>query len=146
MNGTRIASKRWQEFSCDKLVTNMLLQQNDINPCIYKRFCDNLDLGQHGDEFLVCGLTSNLEVLADEFKKHFLVKKAEIVSLEPEHQSEIHFLKRRISVDNFGWHVASDQRYVKSVLDAMAMNESLQIDGHSWTEATGEQSKCGRID
>ena len=39
-----------------------------------------------------------------------------------EHQSETHFLKRRISVDEFGWHVDLDQRYVKSLLDAMAMN------------------------
>ena len=59
VNGTRKASKHWQEFSCDKLVTNMLFQQNDINPCIYKRFCHDLDLEQHGDDFLVCGLTSN---------------------------------------------------------------------------------------
>ena len=122
VNGTRKASKHWQEFPCDKLVTNMLLQQNDINPCIYKRFCDNLDLEQHGDDFLVCGLTSNLEVLADEFKNHFLVEKAETVSSKPEHQNETHFLKRRISVDNFGWHVELDQRYVKSLLDVMAMN------------------------
>ena len=63
---------------------------------------------QHGDDFLVCGLTSNLEVLADEFKNNFLVKKAEIVSLKPEHQDENHFLKRRTSVDNFGWHVELD--------------------------------------
>ena len=34
VNGTRKASKRWQEFSCDKLLTNMLFQQNDTNPCI----------------------------------------------------------------------------------------------------------------
>ena len=27
VNGTRKASKHWQEFSCDKLVTNMLFQQ-----------------------------------------------------------------------------------------------------------------------
>ena len=74
VNGTRKASKHWQEFLCNKLVTNMLFQQNDINPCIYKRFSDNLDLGQHGDDFPVCGSTSNLEVLADEFKNHFLVK------------------------------------------------------------------------
>ena len=47
-------SKHWQEFSCEKLVTNMLFQQNDINPCVYKRFCDNLDLEQHGDDFPVC--------------------------------------------------------------------------------------------
>ena len=38
-----------------------------------------------------------------------------------EHQNEIHILKRRISVDNFGWHVELDQRYVKSLCDAMAM-------------------------
>ena len=93
MNGTRKASKHWQEFSCDKLVTNMLFQQNDVNPCIYKRFCDNLDLEQHSDDFLVCGLTSSSEVLADEVKNNFLVKKAETVSLKPEHQNEIHFLK-----------------------------------------------------
>ena len=122
VNGTRKASKHYQEFSCDKLVTNMLFQQNDVNPCIYKRFCDILDLEQHGDDFLVNGSTSNFEVLADEFKNNLMVKKAEIVSLKPEHQNEIHFLKRRISVDNFGWHVELDQRYAKRLLHAMVMN------------------------
>ena len=96
LNGTRKASKHWQEFSSDKLVTNMHFQQNDINLCVYKRFHDNLDLEQHGDDFLVVALTSMLECLAEEFKSHFLVKKAEVVSLKPEHQSETHFLKRRI--------------------------------------------------
>ena len=47
--------------SSDRLLTNMLFQQNDINPCIYKRFCDDLDLEQHGDDFLVCGVTRSLE-------------------------------------------------------------------------------------
>ena len=56
----------------------------------------------------------------------FLVKKAEIVSLKPEHQNEIHFLKCGSSVDNIGWHVELDQRYVKSLLDAMAMNQQQQ--------------------
>ena len=60
--------------------------------------------------------------LTEEFNRHFLVKKSENVSLKPEHQSETHFLKRRISVDEFGWHVELDQRYVKNLLDAMAMN------------------------
>ena len=69
VNGTRKASKH----SCDKLVQSMLFQQNDIYPCIHKRFFDNLDLEQHGDDFLVCGSSSDLEHLADEFKKHFLV-------------------------------------------------------------------------
>ena len=44
------------------------------------------------------------------------------MSLKPEHENETHFLKRRISVDDFGWHVELDQRCVKSLLDAMAMN------------------------
>ena len=122
VNGTRKASKHWHEFSCDKLLTNMLFQQNDINPCIYKRFCDSLDLEQHGEGFLVCGFTFNVEFLADKFKNHFLVKKAEIVRLRPEYRKETHFLKRRISVDDFGWHVELDQRCVKSLLDAMDMN------------------------
>ena len=53
VNGTRKASQHWPEYSSDKLVTNMHFQQN-------------------GDDFLVCGLTSNMECLADEFKDHFL--------------------------------------------------------------------------
>ena len=44
------------------------------------------------------------------------------MSLRPEHEKETHLLKRRISVDDFGWHVELDQRYVKSLLDAMTMN------------------------
>ena len=96
LNGTRKASKHWQECSSDKLVTDMHFQQNDINPCVYKRFHDNLDLEQHGDDFQVVGLTSRLECLAEEFNRHFLVKKAAIVSWKPGHQSETHFLKFRI--------------------------------------------------
>ena len=103
-------------------MTNVLFQQNDINLCIYKRFCDDLDLEQRRDDFLVCGARQGLEKLAEECNGHFLVKKAEIASLTPEHHSETHFLKRRISVDEFGWHVELDQRYVNSLLDAMAMN------------------------
>ena len=53
--------ERGKHQSTDRLVTNMLFQQNDINPCIYKRFCDDLDLEQHGDDFLVCGVTRSLE-------------------------------------------------------------------------------------
>ena len=93
----------------------MLFQQNDINPCIYKRFSDNLDLEQHGDDFLVCGSPSDLECLADEFKEPFLVKKAEILILRPEQEKENPFLKRRICVDDSGWHVEMDQRYVCSM-------------------------------
>ena len=44
------------------------------------------------------------------------------MSLKPGHQNETHFPKRRISVDEFGWHVELDQRCLKSLLDAMAKN------------------------
>ena len=142
MNGTRKASKHWQEFLCDKLVTYVLFQQNDINPCIYNQFCDNLDLEQHCDHILVCGLTSNLEVLADEIKNNFLVQKAEIVSLKPEHQNEVHFLKRRISVDNSGWHVELDKRYVKKFLDATAMNHCKSMA----TPGSKGQEKCRNVE
>ena len=55
---------------------------------------------------------------------------------------ETHFLKRRISVDELGWHVELDQRYVKSLLDAMAMNHDKSMatpgskgqEGYSATE------------
>ena len=124
-------------------MTNMLFQLNDINPCIYKRFCDDLDLKQHGDDFLVCGVTRSLEKLTQEFNRHFLVKKSEIVSLKPEHQSETHFLKRRISVDEFGWSVELDQRYVKSLLDAMAMNhcKSMATPGSKGQEGNNATEK-----
>ena len=56
VNGTRKASKHWQEYSSDRLVTNMLFQQNDIYTCIYKR------LEKHGDVFLVCGCDTNFEI------------------------------------------------------------------------------------
>ena len=61
VKGTKKASKHWQEYSCDKLVKSMLFQQDDVNPCIYKRFSDSLDLDQHGDDFPVCGSSSDLE-------------------------------------------------------------------------------------
>ena len=122
VNGTRKASKHWQEFSCDKLVTICFSNRTtSIRVCTHG-FVIIWTWNSTATIFLVCGLTSNLEVLTDEFKNNFLVKKAEIVSLKLEHQNEIHFLKRRISVDNFGWLVKLDQRYAKSLLDAKAMN------------------------
>ena len=70
-----------------------------------------------------------------------LVKKAEIVSLKTEHKNEVHFLKRRISVDNFGWHVELNKRYVKSLLDAMAMNHCKSMA----TPGSKGQEKCRNV-
>ena len=91
----------------------------------------------------MCGATRSLEKLTEEFNRNFLVKKSEIASLKPEHQSETHFLKRRISVDEFGWHVELDQRYVKSLLDAMAMNhcKSMATPGSKGQEGNNATEK-----
>ena len=55
------------------------------------------------------------------------------MSLKPEHQSETHFLKRRISVDEFGWHVVAGSKVCEKFVGCNG-NESLQIDGFSWIE------------
>ena len=112
VNGTRKASKHWQEYSSDRLVTNMPFQQNDINPCIYKRFCDDLDLEQHGDDFLVCGATRCLDKLPEESNEHFLMKNFEIVS----------------------WHVELDQRMAINHCKTMATPGSKRQEGNSATE------------
>ena len=59
------------------------------------------------------------------------------MSFRPEHQKETHFLKRRIAVDDFGSHVELDQRYVKSLLDAMAMNHCKSM---AALESKGQES------
>ena len=58
------------------------------------------------------------------------------------------FSKRRISVDEFGWHVELDQKYVKSFLDAMAMNHCKSMatpgsKGQEGNSATGETGRKG---
>ena len=67
------------------------------------------------------------------------------MSLRPDHQQETHFLKRRISVDDFGWHVELDQRYVKSLLDALAMNhcKSMATPGPKGQESHVATEKAG---
>ena len=52
------------------------------------------------------------------------------MSLKPEYQNEIHFLKRRIGVDNFGGML--DQRYVKGLLDATATNHCKSMATLRW--------------
>ena len=127
---TTQGSSEWNEES--KALARVLMQQARVNYAFpterhqsvhLQTALRQVGLGTARRRFSgVCGLTSNLDFLAGEFKNHFLVKTAEVVSSRPEHQQETHFLKRRISVENFGWHVELDQRYVKSLLDAMAMN------------------------
>ena len=56
------------------------------------------------------------------------MKNSEIVTLKPEHRSETHVLKRRIYVDEFGWHVELDQRLIEKFVGCNG-DQSLQTDG-----------------
>ena len=105
--------------------------------------CITSDFMQHGDDFQVFGLTSKLECLAEEFKSHFLVKKAEIVHFRQEHQSETHLLQCFICVDEFGWHVELGQWCVRSFFDAMTMNhcEAMATIGSKGQESNGSTAK-----
>ena len=68
---TTQGSSEWNEEGIKALARVLMRQARDkdvfptarhqsVHLRIYKRFCDNLDLEQHGDDFLVCGLTSHL--------------------------------------------------------------------------------------
>ena len=66
--------REWNEESIKALARVIMRQARDKNAFPTETTSIRvftLDLEQHGDDFLVCGLTSNLEVLADEFKNHF---------------------------------------------------------------------------
>ena len=115
VNETRKASKHWQEFSCDKLVTKMPFPTERHRSVYLQAVCDNLDLEQHGGVWQM-----HSRIISPK-------RRREIVCLRLEHQKETHLLKRRISVDDFGWHVELDQRCVKSLLDAMEMNHCKSV-------------------
>ena len=81
-----------------------------------------------------------------EFNGHFLVKKAETVSLKPEHQSETHFLKRGISLDEFWMNLVGMLSWINGIVKSFVGcngDESLQIDGYSWIKGTGGQQCDG---
>ena len=87
VNGKRKGSKHWQEFSCDKLVTNMLSNRTTS----IRVFTEGFVIIWTWNSTATIFSTSNLEVLADEFKNNFLVWKAVIVRLKPEHWKETIF-------------------------------------------------------
>ena len=87
VNGTRKASEHWQEYSSGQAGDKYAFSNRTTSIRAFtKDFVMVWTWNSTAMIFLVCGLTSNLEVWTDEFKDNFLVKKSEIVSLKPEHQ------------------------------------------------------------
>ena len=89
--------------------------------------------------FLYADHRQILECLEDEFERHFSVKTAEIVSLKLGDQKETHFFKRRICVDDSGWHIEMDQRYVRNMLDTMGMNQCKSGSNDQEIQATDDK-------
>ena len=122
VNGARKASQQWQEASAARL-HDMGFDRSDVNPCVYRNMGTGVELEQHGDDFLGCGDRDKMRRLAEEFKNHFLAKKAEIISMHQDDNKDGHFLKRKIHVDKAGWHIEMEPRYVESLLVKLGMDK-----------------------
>ena len=82
LNGTRKASQMWTEFSAEKVI-GWSASRNDHNPHIFRIEETDLDIEQHGDDFVVEGPRDAVVAIRDRFREAFLVKKADIISMDP---------------------------------------------------------------
>jgi len=143
VNGTRKASQLWQEFSATQLM-DMGFKRNDVNPCIFFHPEKLLHAEQHGDDFLIQGSREHLLALKEEYNQHFLVKKAEILSLHDDDLKEAYFLKRKISVDSEGWHLEMDQRYSDTLVERLGLSQGKTVTTPG-TKEIGESDKSAKL-
>ena len=83
--------------------------RNDVNPCVFHHDELSMQLEQHGGDFFGTGPRASVLETKRMLEKPFLVKKTEVISLHPEDDKEGHFLKRKITVDEDGWHCELDE-------------------------------------
>jgi hypothetical protein len=57
----------------------------------------------------------------------FLVKKTEVISLHVDDDKEGHFLKRKITVDDAGWHSELDERYAKDLVTRLGLDDCKSV-------------------
>ena len=126
VNGTRRASHLWQEFAVGEL-RGFGFRRNDVNPCVVKH--DNKDIQgeMHGDDFLFEGPRKALLDLKTLMETKFKVKIAELISEHKDDKKEGFFLKRKISVDQNGWHLELDARYANDFLRKMGLTEAKPV-------------------
>jgi len=136
LNGSRKASQAWTEHSAEKVIEWGGLR-NDVNPAVFK--LDNLDIEQHGDDFLCTGPRKDLLALTELFKNDFLVKKAELISPHPDDLKEGHFLHRRISVGESGWHLELDRHYLEDLVKQTGISDGRTISQPGYKESAGRQ-------
>ena len=99
----------WTEFSAEKLM-GWGASRNDHSPCIFRREEMDLDIKQHGDDFLVEGPRESVVSIRERFHEALLVKKADIVSIDEQDVKEGWRLHRRVFVDEHGWHEELEPR------------------------------------
>jgi len=110
----------WTEFSAEKVI-GWGASRNDHNPCIFRIEDTDLDIEQHGDDFVVEGPRQAVVELREQLNAAFLVKKADIISMHPDDDKEGHFLHRHVYVDEDGWHEELESKYVDNILETSGM-------------------------
>ena len=70
LNGGRKASQGWGDHSAT-ILQSWGAQRNNVNPSIFRMPDEMLDLGIHGDDYLLSGPTSQVLRIVDKFKQFF---------------------------------------------------------------------------
>ena len=149
LNGTRRASQQWTEFSAGILINCFEFNRNDHNPAIFYDWAHDVDAEQHGDDFMMIADRDYALELIEKFKKEFKVKIATVISLNPEDSREGHFLHRKISVDESGWHVELSTEYSDKLVDTMGVSEQRRASHIPGAKEIGkgvEEIECGAYD
>ena len=73
------------------------------------------------------GEVSILSHVTEQFNESFLVQSANLISLVLGYERQGHFLKRKTSGDNLGWHLELGERYVRSARDKPGMGYASSV-------------------
>ena len=113
VNGTRGASQAWTEHSA-AVMQEWGGERNDYNGSIFR--IGDCDVEQHGDDFVAEGPREEILIMQKNFEESFLCKYNYLVSMHPEDKKEGHFLHRKITVDEDGYHEELDKKYVEDFI------------------------------
>ena len=122
LNGTRRASKLWQDQSAEKIIL-LGFRRNDVHPTIFYHPDYDFQLEQHGDDFLGAGSRRDALLIEKRFNEMFMCKKIDIISMHKDDKKEGYFLKRKITVDEHGWHLELDPRYSESLIERLGLEQ-----------------------
>ena len=126
VNGIQRASQLWQEHSAHELVIRGF-DRNDVNPCVFYHPLLFVQLEQHGDDFFGTGPRESILEVKRMLENAFLVKKTDVISLHVDDDKEGHFLKRKITVDDDGWHSELDERYAQDLVTRLGLESAKAV-------------------